>query len=871
VTDGGVELARRQLRDLVEIADGAIELLSEWTNVHGNQAFTISLDTTGTVHGETGIKVRDRERFKVIISPDFPFVLPSVHSAHSRWARTPHVQWGTSLCLYAATSVEWDPADGMRGLIGRLSQWVARAAAGTLDPDGQPLHPPAVYTSTENGTVVIHPDLGPRVPWATTAAQGTVVTAAAWCRVDSANRRIDVEAWTDLQTANEHADDEEAAVFIDGHPLIVLPVVLMAEEFGFEYPTDVKALSAGLAESGYSRDNLIADLCTATGINRKLRDRQVAQDRAAAGTPWDFEEGDEGQSLLTAMLVGTPSRRLAGETRLAHLAGWRLDNLSSSLTNLIVRASNVGRGDIADDVRDIADRWFESAKISWMRVMETRPEVTQRRDQTTPATWVHDKRILVLGCGALGAPVAEHCVRAGAAAVTVADNGVVHPGILLRQPYDDADIGRPKAIVLSERLTRIGLAPVVPSVGNAREEFFRPGIDLTGFDLVIDATADASVRAGIELHRKDAAFRLPLVTMVIGHQADLGLVTTALPSATGAAADAFRKVSLLASSGEEDWVDVGEDLFPAEPRTELFFPEPGCSSPTFVGSSAQSAALAGMMLHEAFAALQEATNTTPPGEEPQVTFASAVRLGSASTRGTSRASWAADTVQVDQSGAYEVRVTASALAVARDEVRHGADLRGAAVETGGMLLGAFDDAIGVVYVDTVAGPPPDSYLAERYFQHGLEGAQERVDLESKRTGRTLGFVGFWHSHPYGPAYPSNTDEQGMAMIVAPDGTTRRALMMILGGNKARWDAWRDAHATARPDLYLRVVPRSAAAQQPGPARVVVYIGGLDLQRLPPGSYFRGTGKKRVQVGGTGPALGPVRSGPRRWLLPWKRA
>jgi integrative and conjugative element protein (TIGR02256 family) len=396
-------------------------------------------------------------------------------------------------------------------------------------------------------------------------------------------------------------------------------------------------------------------------------------------------------------------------------------------------------------------------------------------------------------------------------------------------------------------------------------------MDLTAFDLVIDATADGSVRAGIELHRKGATFRPPLVTMVIGHQADLGLVATALPSATGAAADAFRKVSLLASSGAEDWVEVGEDLFPSETRTELFFPEPGCSSPTFVGSSAQSAALAGLMLHEAFTALREATNSTPPGTEPQVTFTSAVRLGRASTRGTSRASWPADTDMVDQSGAYEVRVTAGALAVARDEVRHGAELREPAVETGGMLLGAFDDAIGVVYVDTVAGPPPDSYLAEKYFQHGLEGVQERVDLGSERTGRTLGFVGFWHSHPYGPAYPSDTDEQGMATIVAPDDTTRQALMMILGGNKACWEQWRDSDAAVRPDLYLRVVPRSPATAPPyGPVRVVRYIGGLDLQRLPPGSYYRGTGKKRVQVGAGGRILSAVGGGPRRWSLPWKR-
>src|SRR2546430_2184010 len=107
VSIDGIDLARRQLLDLVDVADGAAELLEEWTNVAGDTAFTISLDTSGLKHAATGITVRDRERFKVIIRDGFPFAPPIVFSAHKRWARTPHVQWGSYLCLYAVPSVEW--------------------------------------------------------------------------------------------------------------------------------------------------------------------------------------------------------------------------------------------------------------------------------------------------------------------------------------------------------------------------------------------------------------------------------------------------------------------------------------------------------------------------------------------------------------------------------------------------------------------------------------------------------------------------------------------------------------------------------------------------------------------------------------------
>ena len=152
-------------------------------------------------------------------------------------------------------------------------------------------------------------------------------------------------------------------------------------------------------------------------------------------------------------------------------------------------------------------------------------------------------------------------------------------------------------------------------------------------------------------------------------------------------------------------------------------------------------------------------------------------------------------------------MSGKALAEARAEVRRGARVRAPEIETGGMLLGAFDDAAGIVHVDKVTGPPPDSYLSATYFHHGVQGTQERVSAEVRRTASTIGFVGFWHSHPSGRAYPSETDEQGMAAVVAPDGTTRRALMMIVVATMKAGVI--GVTCAGAPDIYFRVVPRSA--------------------------------------------------------------
>jgi len=71
--------------------------------------------------------------------------------------------------------------------------------------------------------------------------------------------------------------------------------------------------------------------------------------------------------------------------------------------------------------------------------------------------------------------------------------------------------------------------------------------------------------------------------------------------------------------------------------------------------------------------------------------------------------------------------------------------------------------------------------------------------------------------------------------------------MILGASGRRWSSWRDSNPTALPDVYVRVVPRTAGPVVEGHPG---YVGGLDLQQLPGGLYFRGgfTGPAQVAAG-----------------------
>ena len=189
--------------------------------------------------------------------------------------------------------------------------------------------------------------------------------------------------------------------------------------------------------------------------------------------------------------------------------------------------------------------------------------------------------------------------------------------------------------------------------------------------------------------------------------------------------------------------------------------------------------------------------------------------------GTSTLSWTNDLICVDQGNGFEVRISAAALAEMRAEARRVDRTHGSRVETGGMLLGAVDEAAGVIHVDVAAGPPPDSRLSEVHFEHGRVGTQAVVDHHGDRTGGRTGYVGLWHTHPYGLARPSSTDMASLATLTTGPGTGRWALMVIVGGPGPRWEQWRDDGRP--PAIYVHAVHRdhrttstSRAAQLPTP-------------------------------------------------------
>ncbi|WP_344780388.1 ThiF family adenylyltransferase [Microbacterium kribbense] len=811
------DLAHRQLTELAEISDGAIQLLGVDPDENGLTTYTVSLDTSGIETKGGGIRLRTRERFEIAVDSSFPYIHPDVYVTHRRWAGTPHVQWGRLLCLYAAPAVEWNPSDGMRGLVARLNLWLQRAAAADLDPAGQPLHPPVAYSSYGNGSVIVRPDLGDLVPWSPSGS-GRVRFLYAWCA--QRGNRVDVLEWlTAQQVYDRYTAGQLPARQEDGVALFVAPLVLVSDTLDMEYPSTAKLLVTALDAYGVSRDELLRALIGARTVNKVVG---VAL--------------DGGDAAPTMMLLGTPARRLESGEILAHITGWHVDDLGTKITGLLEKIAPE-HVELNERVRELADDWFGFANVQWMVIHEARPEVTRRRDTGSPTQWLADKNVLVLGCGALGAPIAEHCVRAGAAQLHLIDKGAVTPGILLRQPYEDVDIGYNKAERLARRLSRIRQdLTVTSSRANIVTGVLTDPQSLLQYDLIIDATADIGVRVGIERARLAVREQWPTtISALFGHTAQRGVATISRRGATGSGCDILRRLAIdTATTSPAGWESIADDVFPDPPRTERFFPEPGCSAPTFTGSAAETTALASALFVSAIALVA--------GEvaDPMTAVGCDLAPGAKGPRPVTL-SWSDDLTLTDETGENEIRISSRALAEMRAEARRGRRVRGPRIETGGMLLGSFDEATQIVFVDTVAGPSPDSYLSAAYFDHGTDGTQEIVSAYGDATASRVGFAGMWHTHPYGIASPSPTDETGMADIVASGGHSRRSLMLILGGETTVWERWLEDGTP--PDVYARVVDRNATRQ---PARL------LALHVTSSAKWFRGGYGYPALRGGNGP-------------------
>lgn len=724
----GQTLAFDQLGDIAARSGGALELIDEPRAAAKGDGYWVTLSLgTRRYRKPEGLAFRDRERLKMHVPAGFPFSKPSLFFGHQRFKGAPHVQWGSSICLYQATEVEWRPGDGMFGFFDRVEQWMTAAGAGQLDPDDAPLHPPVAYAKSLVDFVA-------KVDAPAKEGGGFWLGRADLIRVRA--DRFDIVGWTAL--------DDWGEAELDAPPSAA--AILFDRPLPMEYPKRVYDLIDVLKEAGLEFGTLYS-LLKITAL--------MAQ---------------EGQPAY--ILLGAPMRRKeAGAPLRQHLTAWEIGPDALVALRDIVRS-----GGTDDEARGRLVKWMVETDVGWCTMLEDRPEIVHRRDKDSPAAWLVGKRILLFGCGALGSAIAEMVVRAGAAAIELVDRGQVKPGVLVRQRFGDADIGRNKAEALADRLAGLGLATRLSSQNANLSIEILPRFQLIDWDLIIDATASPAVSHRLEVELRTTALPAPVIAVQVSAAARYGSVSVRKAHFKGGPQQIERQ-SKLEAFARHAANPIVQAFWPEPGAIPIFQPEPGCSEPTFTGSAADMDAHAGTLLNLGLVRLQdlardEASVDLVPGPWLAISDSRAVPLGFRFRTAVSLP---------ERRHGYQVHESAEARRGMLAEIRRIARTRSDKVETGGLMFGEIDDSHRSIWIDSVSGPPPDSIASSQKFLCGTAGTRDLALFKAKVSGGSSRFVGIWHTHPVSRGRPSEDDLAAMVQLLhLQPFPPRQVVMLIIG-------------------------------------------------------------------------------------------
>lgn len=420
----------------------------------------------------------------------------------------------------------------------------------------------------------------------------------------------------------------------------------------------------------------------------------------------------------------------------------------------------------------------EEGTLSWCPIYDDRAEIVVRRDKTRPMSYFTNKRVLLLGAGALGSWAGELIARSAPAALDIVDKAAVKPGLLIRQNFTLADIGASKATALASRLAALGKVVVKGHEVEACDFLMADLARTQSYDVIIDCTASLTFQMKLEEKWRRLGGKTPrYAAFVIDARAEKILgVTLQANSLHGPYVGYLQLKHALCQKGVVP-LDFRQAFYSEAAFKDLFQPEPGCSDPTFAGSGADAATAAGTFLNivgesKAASCGYALSAHTGKGEKP---IHVEVEL---------------DKLSTIECGPYRVFISPAVLASARTHV-HANNKKNwwKKHETGGLLWGHWDDAAGTIVVFNASGPPADSKHDPGHFECGTKGTREMHEALLRDTYGASSFIGMWHTHPDMPASQSSEDLMSMSALVSGIAhNQRRGLMVIFGRLRGKAEA-----------------------------------------------------------------------------------
>lgn len=359
-------------------------------------------------------------------------------------------------------------ADRLLWALGRFERWCMAAGREELHLPGDHFELPALPTGS-----CLHRFGFIETCASLTAWQATAITCgvASMVEVGSSGRALAVQAWKttdgDLLWAPEWgykiANDMPEPIPCLWLRLDAIPIV-----DAWQLPRTYAELHAALGKEGHDLGEIFVTL------GRSIRRTEMKRP--------------------AMLLIGFPIPEAFGAAPARfHWLAIRDIPLKSKHTVLHGFQSN-------EENRQKRDRELARSKrrLEWVRGENWAADQVRSR-LIEPAARA-DLRMLLIGAGALGSQVAETLARSGIMQIDVQDADTLSAGNLCRHSLDLSDIGRPKAMALTDRLNR--LQPDMRA--SARISYFpeqnagdRPYDE---YDVILDISGENSVLISMEQH-----------------------------------------------------------------------------------------------------------------------------------------------------------------------------------------------------------------------------------------------------------------------------------------------------------------------------------------------------------------------------------
>jgi len=354
-------------------------------------------------------------------------------------------------------------------------------------------------------------------------------------------------------------------------------------------------------------------------------------------------------------------------------------------------------------------------------------------------TSVADKRILVLGCGAIGSKLIYHLYRCGICNLTICDNDVFNSHNVCRHAIVKHGLWEKKVNLVKKELDAMYVSnDRLTTVVDEDIMKWLPSADLSSFDLIIDATASASIFRLID--KMSTELSCPIIHFALSDAGNLGHVYVHTNN-DSALSDYYM---ILASKSVED--DDIRNWIRHESKYNLDRVRigEGCHSNTMRLGDEIISTHTGIAASIVKSVLSKSSNNMA-----YLSFANVEYEGQVFTERITIPRF----IQLLNSDCedWQIRIPEPLL----KKIQLEAKLAGKK-EVGGYLMGSVDRKHKVIYV-LHQYKPADSKQKNVKLSLGTKGWREEYMKVKESSAGMLDYLGDWHSHPTGSLAMSTTD------------------------------------------------------------------------------------------------------------------